>query len=562
MKSYLYSRISTLQQIAGFGIERQVTTVRDFLSYAVLDERLGYQLDPDDYELLESDLGKSAFHGKNWLPGAALGDFYVAVIDGRITSGVLVVENIDRLVRMPGYSALEKLIGLINRGIDLIEVETTAVFSTKIPESVAMLQMSVARAHQESKRKSNMATKSWANRIEGYASGTKLKSHNLPEWLSVVDNKYVVDEDLASKFREVFRLYSSGIGPAEIVRKTGWPTVRVHLVLRDTRLIGTMTVGKKRGKGKEEVFENIFPCVIDKGIFATVQAMINSSESTNKRRATTKTMGNIFKGISRCPICKEVYITIASGGVKPGWKQFHYFNCLGRRNRKSQVCKPFSYTKIEKTLLTYIKGIDWQKVYSGDTDTSLIDSLRSQVVGLETTIKELEHELINADDDEVLALVRVLKKKKADRDALNQELIGLSTKHVADVDFDISDVCDRDNVQLRVDVNVALRRIIKCIWMRKVDSVVIVNIDYYTDIACHYLVIDADTGVLLNFASVDSELVIRSNLMDVNLLTGERVTYAERANEWDQIVWNTLEEVFGAAFKRANSIIEERKQEK
>ncbi|PDO82717.1 recombinase family protein [Kosakonia sacchari] len=554
MKSYLYSRISTLQQVAGFGIERQIQTVQDFLKYAVLDERLGYQLDPDDFELLESDLGKSAFHGRNWLPGASLGNFYIAVIEGHIMRGALIVENIDRLVRQTQYQALEKLITLINRGIDIVEVETSAVFSAKIPDSIMMLNMSVTRAHQESKRKSNMATKSWKNRIEGYATGTKIKSHNLPEWLSVVDNKYVVDEELAAKFRKVFQLYSTGIGAAEIVRKTGWPTVRVHLVLRDTRLIGRMTVGKKRGKGKEEVFENIFPCVIDKELFAHVQVLINSNEATNKQRATTKTMGNIFKGISRCPYCKEVYVTISSGGVKPGWKQFHYFNCLGRRHSKNGVCKPFSYTIIEKTLLTYIKGIDWAKVYAGDTDTTVIDLLRNKIVVIETTIKELESELVNADDEEVLALVRVLKKKKAERDSINQELIGLSTQHVAELDYDISDVCNRDNVQLRVDVNVALRKVIRCIWMRKVDSIVIARIDYYTDIACHYLVIDASTGDLLNFATVDSELMIRSNLMDLNLITGEETRYPERANEWDQIVWNTIEEVFANAFEQAKQI--------
>jgi DNA invertase Pin-like site-specific DNA recombinase len=57
MKSYLYSRISTLQQIQGFGIERQIQTVTDFLWTAVLDSRLGYQLDPNSYEILESDIG-------------------------------------------------------------------------------------------------------------------------------------------------------------------------------------------------------------------------------------------------------------------------------------------------------------------------------------------------------------------------------------------------------------------------------------------------------------------------------------------------------------------------
>lgn len=100
MKSYLYSRISTLQQVTGFGIARQIQTVTDFLENAVIDPRLGYQLDPNDYEILESDIGKSAFKGDNWGPNSNLGRFYEDVINKRITRGALIVENIDRLTRL------------------------------------------------------------------------------------------------------------------------------------------------------------------------------------------------------------------------------------------------------------------------------------------------------------------------------------------------------------------------------------------------------------------------------------------------------------------------------
>ncbi|WP_037037286.1 hypothetical protein [Rahnella sp. WP5] len=69
IKSYLYTRISSLQQQAGYGIERQINTVMDFLSEASLTAGLGYELDPNDYELLESDLGKSAYEGHNFTKG-------------------------------------------------------------------------------------------------------------------------------------------------------------------------------------------------------------------------------------------------------------------------------------------------------------------------------------------------------------------------------------------------------------------------------------------------------------------------------------------------------------
>ncbi|MCE9889903.1 recombinase family protein [Kluyvera intermedia] len=564
MKAYLYSRISTLQQVAGFGIARQVKTVQDFLSYAVLDEKLGYQLDPDDFELLESDLGKSAFHGRNWLPGASLGNFYKDVMERRITSGVLIVENIDRLTRLSQYNALEKLIGLINRGIDIIEVETGMAFSARIPDSVTMLNISVTRAHQESKRKSNMATKSWKNRIDNLVKDGKDNRGVLPAWLSLVDGKYVVDEGFTTITTLIHQLYSSGLGGSTIVRKLNaegltnfgkkWTTVSVHRVLRDRRLIGTMTVGKYRSSGVVEVYDNVYPCVIDLVLFNTVQTMLDSSDSTNKQR-TTKRMRNIFRGLARCPVCGEAFICDVNG------RKRLYYMCGGRRHLKNETCKGFVYGPVEKTLLKYLKGIDWAKVYSIDTDMSVINKLRNKLVLIETTISELESELKDAEDDSVLALVRVIKKRKAERDSINQELAGLS-KEVSSVDvsFDLNNVCDQTNIELRQSANVELRKVVKSILLRRVDNVVVCILNYYTDIAMHYLVIDVSSGELINFASVDNSLVVRTNLMDVNLITGEKTIYAERANEWDQIVWDTLEEVFGAAFKRANSIIEERNQ--
>jgi hypothetical protein len=58
-----------LQQQAGYGIEHQINTVMDFLSEASLPAGLGYELDPNDYELLDSNLGKSAYKGHKFTKG-------------------------------------------------------------------------------------------------------------------------------------------------------------------------------------------------------------------------------------------------------------------------------------------------------------------------------------------------------------------------------------------------------------------------------------------------------------------------------------------------------------
>lgn len=63
VKAYIYSRVSSLQQVDAFGLDRQISTVLDFLENAKLPTELGYQLDPSNYEVLESDKGLSGYKG-------------------------------------------------------------------------------------------------------------------------------------------------------------------------------------------------------------------------------------------------------------------------------------------------------------------------------------------------------------------------------------------------------------------------------------------------------------------------------------------------------------------
>ncbi|HCM9501130.1 TPA: hypothetical protein N5O09_000561 [Enterobacter roggenkampii] len=48
-----------MQQVDTFGLDRQISTVLDFLENAKLPAELGYQLDPSNHEVLDSDKGLS-----------------------------------------------------------------------------------------------------------------------------------------------------------------------------------------------------------------------------------------------------------------------------------------------------------------------------------------------------------------------------------------------------------------------------------------------------------------------------------------------------------------------
>ena len=51
VKAYVYSRVSSMQQVDAFGLDRQISTVMDFLENAKLPDELGYRLDPNNYEV-------------------------------------------------------------------------------------------------------------------------------------------------------------------------------------------------------------------------------------------------------------------------------------------------------------------------------------------------------------------------------------------------------------------------------------------------------------------------------------------------------------------------------
>ena len=215
VKAYIYTRVSSLQQSDGFGIERQVHTLMDFLEDAELPKELGYQLDPHDYEVLEQDAGLSGFKGHNFTKGS-IGKFKNRVASGEITSGCLLIESVDRFSRKQGYDAIDEFTFLIKRNIDIIEVETGQIFSYKLDHKLTQLSTSIERAYQESKRKSRMAVKSWANiKRKAVEEGIAI-SRNVPYWLEVKNNEYLTRTEHVNKIKRVFDMYINGVGVTDL----------------------------------------------------------------------------------------------------------------------------------------------------------------------------------------------------------------------------------------------------------------------------------------------------------------------------------------------------------
>lgn len=554
VKAYIYSRISTMQQQHGFGIDRQISTVTEYLSYATLDQRLGYQLDPENYEILDSDIGKSAFKGANWGAKSSLGKFYKAVVERKITSGVLVCENIDRLVRLSNYEANNKLSTLIMNGIDILEVESGSCFSNRIPESSTVLNMSISRAYNESLRKSNFSKKSWKKRKSTAEEHGTALNNNTPDWLSLTEDKqaYIINTVNVEKITNIFKMYVNGMGVTEIVKTLnangdryngrGWNLVTVYNKLRDRRLNGYL-VGKyktvsqrddetdeeaekrllKNRKARHEANLNairIYPIVIGDELFSKVESLMDKNIQARKPRSTTTKQRNLFNGISRCLVCgSPMNVQSMSNGSQ-------YFRCY-RQRTKDEHCdsKLVRYKDSERFLLNHIRGLDLNVIYGQDTEYSSVESLKSQLSDISSKIDALNVQMQSASDEQDLFLLLDFKRKRiTERETITEQIYKIENEsHIVKLnyDYDIKAISDQDNTVLRRKTNMHISNVISSINCGRFDlsdgTIYIYDISYHKDVLKHVLITDNRCN-LRSMITIWNNCVLDVGYMKIDIL--------------------------------------------
>lgn len=467
-----YARVSTLSQVDGFGIQRQVQTINQFIQYMVLDHRLPFTLDVDNITQMVAE-GRSAFKGKNWNPNTKLGQYRKMVMDGVVPESVLIVENVDRLVRVDPYRAVEILSGLINRGTTILEIETGMTYSQYIPESITVLTMQINRANGESKRKSIMMKKSHENR---YGNVSKVR----PRWFDVVEIdglKQYRPNDTAKAIQRMYGDYVNGIGAAQIVRTYGktdngkqWTLVTVLRALSDKRVAD----------------DPRYPPIIDKVLYERVQAM---KIATNKTGSThQKHMLNIFSGMSRCPVCKQAIIVKRNshGGL--------FTVCLGKRTSKTCTARSMAYNALERPLLEAIKDLDFSEVYNHEE--SNIVSLRDQWIQNERDIAAFRERLANASRHEKFAILDELGAISKEQEELSIRLKSLDAPKDVQLSYN-DDKLDMD-VDYRIELNNRMKKLIQEINIGRVDTskstyTIYCTIKYWTDKVKHLVIIDAES---------------------------------------------------------------------
>lgn len=541
VKAYIYSRVSSLQQVDAFGLDRQISTVLDFLENAKLPAELGYQLDPSNHEVLESDKGLSGYKGHNFTKGS-LGQFKRRVEAGEITEGCLLIESVDRFSRKQGYDAIDEFTFLIKRNIDIVEVETGQIYSYKLDHKLSALSTSIERAHQESKRKARISKKSWNRRKEeSLATGVAL-NNNTPDWLSLSQDKktYEIDVQKVQTITSIFEWYRDGYGVTEIVNRLnsegnryngrGWNTVTVYNKLRDRRLNGYLigkykTIPKKDSESttdtEKRILENIkikkeandnaqriYPVVIDDELFTKIQSMMDRNVSSKKQRSTTTKQRNLFNGLTKCHECGSPMIvqSMSNGG--------QYLRCY-RQRTKDEKCnsKMLRYFESEKILLGHIKNLNLDEIYSDRKHAQSLDVLKRQLSDVNEKIVLLNDKVKSAsDEDELFAIMEFKRKRILEKDELNQKISSLENESEIvrlNYNYDIDKLTDQDNTALRRKANEHIAKAISAIKCRRIDSSYIgayylYDITYHRDILKHILITD-NSGKLISEITISEK---------------------------------------------------------
>ncbi|MGX1958976.1 recombinase family protein [Serratia proteamaculans] len=496
MRAFLYCRVSSKHQTkqqGGTGITRQEAAVIEYINGYKPDPKLGYQLSLDDHEMLDPDLGKSAYHGFNFTKGA-LGEFKLKVLSREIKEGSLIIENVDRFSRLPEHEAIREFNDLILGGIDIHEVETGIVYSKKIPNTLSKLAHSIERAWGESERKSSIAKKVWKARRETVLATGKPLPARTPKWLKIVNSEYVIDKKYSDAVNTIFKLYTEGYGTAYIVKHLNnnnmkiddlsWSTAALTKMYSDERLIGWKS-GMK-----------IYPALVDEEVFKRAKEIKNSKVFLNKQKINGA-QRSIFNSIARCGKCGAAMCVSVNGHNKL------YYWCWKKRGTKECDLSGFVYAYAELAILQHIKNIEWDKVYlEGERGNDRSEELRLELTELLSYKLEIE-EILKSTERPPTAVLRTLINTEEQIEKLESEISSMiSSEYEVSFDFNIDDIINQNNIELRQKCNIQLKKNIKSIVFNKYDGYIIIDIEYFTDVLKHVLIVNNKTGVLVSNISI------------------------------------------------------------
>jgi DNA invertase Pin-like site-specific DNA recombinase len=397
-KAYLYSRVSSKEQLDGKGLERQIANAIKFL-----DKECEYEL-AEDYSIIDN---KSAYTGANIKEDAGLGKFIASAKSGGIPpDSLLLIEAPDRLTRLgirKGQALFNELadlkinIGLVRFGV-IVKHDEDNDFTSSLIVSVGLYL-----AKLESEQKSYRIKETFKLRNNDAREGKDTPKKKPPFWLTVSDkkNKFIINEHWKKIINDIFdlRINSKPIyGVVKLTRvlnekailnnkEQPWNKRQVRDLLRNKKLIGEYQP-KRVTKGEDgnridvnlgSVISSYFPIIVEEDKFYLAQGTF-----TNKDKGRTGQYKNLLRGIAKCPLCKGGMSYHFTSGID-------YLKCTNKLN-DSRACshKSVPFTLGVDKVVELLKFLDYSKIQS---DTNVNNEKLQDIKTLEGKKSDLEKQI-------------------------------------------------------------------------------------------------------------------------------------------------------------------------
>lgn len=308
--AFSYERFSSPAQADGDSLRRQ-----NALHQGWLKRHPQVRL---DQSLRMSDRGVSGFSDDLWTnPKHAWCQFVRAVERSRVPAGsYLLIENLDRLARTNPLHSIPAILGLIAKGIRIVQLAPTEiVFDPEMGmDKLFLMVMNLCRGHDESTTKSRRVGEAWAEKKQQARQAKTPHGQAIPDWLELTDDGYRVIEPKAASIRRLLRWSLEGLGAKQLTRRLlaekvppvsrsgRWTRSYVTRLLKNRALIGEYQPhrGHARRTPEGEPIPNYYPKVLEESEWYTIQAAKQARQNRSGRPATAQPSLHVFSGLLRC----------------------------------------------------------------------------------------------------------------------------------------------------------------------------------------------------------------------------------------------------------------------
>jgi DNA invertase Pin-like site-specific DNA recombinase len=439
-----YARFSTLDQIKGDSLRRQTEGAQSYC-------------DRNNIELIQdfTDLGISAFKGKNQDEGA-LSEIIRLAKNGEIEKGtILIVESLDRISRQEINKALRLFLEILESGLDIVTLSDGERHyrhdKTELVDLIVSLVV-LSRANEESEIKSKRIASSWKQKRKVARESGKIITSICPAWLKVVNGKFEVIEERKKVVEYIFSMsVTENLGITAITsrlnnegiphwkskhRKSGtgkWSKTYIQKILDNCSVIGQhqpyKTIDDIKIKSGDPIID-YYPAIIPVETYNRHHTMKSKRQCAHSGRPAKVKDYNLFKSLVTCAECgcpmnfkssgdnyKYLFCSAKCGATPIHYRRFETMafytlpsiNLAKDKNKNNEIKKRNESREgeiiMKRSELVLLKD-RWKKTKSS-TIFEMIEELESDIIELESSMEMEESQI---DDSLNIRIRRIINQ--------------------------------------------------------------------------------------------------------------------------------------------------------